>query len=70
MDSGSYRVERGYLIIKISNPAEEKHVERKKREGHGYGIKIIQDIVKQYDGIYKREYKQEIYTALLAIRAV
>lgn len=60
----------GYLIIKISNPAEEKHVERKKREGHGYGIKIIQDIVKQYDGIYKTEYKQEIYTALLAIRAV
>ena len=60
----------GYLIIKISNPAEKKHVEREKRDGHGYGIKIIQDIVKQYDGIYKTEYKQEIYTALLAIRAV
>lgn len=45
-------------------------LKEKRERGHGYGIKIIQDIVKQYDGIYKREYKQEIYTALLANRAV
>ena len=57
-----------YLCIKISNPAAPSHVVRKKRDGHGYGTKIIQDIVKQYDGVYKTEYRQRVYTATLGIK--
>ena len=57
-----------YAIIKISNPAVPAHVTRVKRDGHGYGTKIIADIVKQYDGIYQTEYKQEIYTVTLGIK--
>ena len=61
-------VKNAYLCIKISNPAAPSHVVRKKRDGHGYGTKIIQDIVKQYDGVYKTEYRQRVYTATLGIK--
>lgn len=61
-------VKKAYLCIKISNPAAPSHVVRKKRDGHGYGTKIIQDIVKQYDGVYKTEYRQRVYTATLGIK--
>ena len=47
-----------YIIIELNNRkcAEEKPVENKfatvkqKKQGHGYGTKIIKDIVKKYDG--------------------
>lgn len=61
-------IKNAYLCIKISNPAAPSHVVRKKRDGHGYGTKIIQDIVKQYDGVYKTEYRQRVYTATLGIK--
>ena len=61
-------VKNAYLCIKISNPAAPSHVARTKREGQGYGTKIIQDIVKQYDGVYKTEYRQRVYTATLGIK--
>lgn len=55
------------LCIKYQ-PAAPSHVVQKKRDGHGYGTKIIQDIVKQYDGVYKTEYRQRVYTATLGIK--
>lgn len=39
-------VKNAYLCIKISNPAAPSHVVRKKRDGHGYGTKIIQGYCK------------------------
>ena len=52
------RREEVYIILDLNNSkcAEEKPIENKfitikqKKQGHGYGTKIIKDIVKKYDG--------------------
>lgn len=59
-----------YLFIKVLNPSTKEHVMRKRRKGHGYGTKILEDIARKYEGEYDASFKKGLYTATIAVRAV
>ena len=59
-----------YLFIKVKNPATQEHVQRSKREEHGYGVQIIKDIAQKYDGQYLVTYENGIYTAVVIVKAI
>ena len=67
------RLETGYsagnMWIRVSNPADESHVTRTRRKGHGYGKNILESIAKQHNGVYKSEYKDGIYEASVMVEA-
>ena len=68
---------KGYLIMEIKNPVAEgvrldllKKIKTTKKDKsfHGYGIKIIKEIVKKYDGVFERKIENNIYCAKLMIK--
>lgn len=66
-----------YLVIQCSNSYDGKMVKRDKRivsrktdEGHGFGLRIVDDIVKKYKGEKKIEYDDEVFTICLFIPEV
>ncbi len=54
------------VTIILSNTAENNPVpnnmKSKKKGNHGWGMKIIGDIVKKYDGYYTTDYKDGVFT--------
>lgn len=59
-----------YFLIKVRNAATKAHAERRRREGRGNGTKILQMIAKQYEGTYKAEYQDGVYTAVVAVKGM
>lgn len=60
-------VKAGNLWIQTQNPTKEAHVKRNRRDGHGYGLKIIRSIANTYHGILRTEYKNGIYLTSVMI---
>lgn len=54
--------EGGMLVIKTENPSEKPG---KIRPGHGKGSLILKSIAEKYDGDYRGEYKDGVYTAMV-----
>lgn len=57
-----------YLLVKVENTSTRPHAERRKREGRGNGTKILKMIAEKYDGTYTAEYKDGMYTAVVAVK--
>ncbi len=57
-----------YVIIKWSNTIDIKNKKEDKDEYHGYGLKIIKDIAKKYNGEVRinQDSKEYEITILLA----
>lgn len=59
----------GYFFVSVENSC--KKPERKSiRKGHGYGLEILNDIAKQYDGRFNHGWHDDTYTSriMLAVR--
>lgn len=59
----------GYFFVSVENSC--KKPERKSiRKGHGYGLEILNDIAKQYDGRFNHEWNDDTYISriMLAVR--
>ena len=64
-----------YIVIQCSNSydgkvveANKKIISRKSDEGHGYGLRIIDDIVKKYNGEKSIDYNDDTFTISLFIK--
>jgi signal transduction histidine kinase len=61
-------VDGDYLFIKTTNPSDKpKH---KSVPGHGYGIKIVSELTKQYGGDFQSNYCDGKFTAVASLLAV
>ena len=61
----SARNQGDYLLIRCDNPAEEAHGHRPK--GTGYGKKILKDIAERYQGEFRANYAEGVFTARLIL---
>ncbi len=66
-----------YIVIQCSNSydwmileEDMRLVSRKRFEGHGYGLRIIDDIVKKYNGEQSIDYNDNTFTINLLIKEV
>jgi len=66
----SAEIKKGFLVVKTVNSADKEHVGRKKREGHGFGRRILADIAKKYQGEFRTEFKNQKFTATVIVKAV
>ena len=57
----------GYLIVKAVNPTDK--APGGKPEGTGYGLKILADLAKRYNGDFFTEYRDGSFTAQLSCQA-
>ena len=64
-----------YIVIQCSNSydgmvleEDMRLVSRKRSEGHGYGLRIIDDIVKKYNGEKSIDYNDDTFTINLLIK--
>jgi signal transduction histidine kinase len=57
-----------YLFIKAINPSVEPP--KKPPFGRGHGTHILSDITARYDGDYRTEYKDGVFTAVVSLLAV
>lgn len=55
-----------YFFIKVENTSKEP-VQREKRPGHGYGLQIVKNIAETYNGEYKGNWKNSVYTAVVVL---
>lgn len=54
-----------YLMIKAVNPSNKpKH---KAVPGHGYGLRILSELAKQYGGEFQGSYRDGMYTAVISL---
>lgn len=65
----SCRESDGVLYIKTVN-AYDKTAQKQDREGHGYGLKILNDICKRYEGDITTEHNGEKFTVLIALNTL
>lgn len=55
-----------YFFVSVENSC--KKPERKSiRKGHGYGLEILDDIAKQYDGKFNHEWSNDTYTSRIML---
>ena len=65
----------GFFILKVSNtyvkmPEKKKNGKyetSKKGKGHGYGMSIIDEIVKKYNGVYGTYEKEDMFVSQISI---
>jgi signal transduction histidine kinase len=55
-----------YLFIKAVNPSVEPN---KPTPGRGYGMQILKELAKQYDGDFQSNYRDGIFTAVISLLA-
>lgn len=55
-----------YFFVKVENNCT-KPARKSVRKGHGYGLKILDDIARQYDGKFNHSWQEEIYTARIML---
>lgn len=74
----------GYLVVRVENPIDRSvEMKMKKRnqgvvfettkadeQNHGYGIRLIQQIVREYDGDFRVEKTENSFAVMLTVRAV
>lgn len=57
-----------YLCIRITNGCAAEYLNRPEREGHGLGKKIVELIVKDYDGDFSTDYRNDEFVADVVMR--
>lgn len=57
------------LWVRVNNPALESHVKRERREGHGYGRRILEAIARKHNGVLTTSYKNGVFEAALMLEA-
>ena len=55
-----------YLHVKVVNTAPAPR-QKEKREGHGYGLMILQDIARRHNGEFSGSWAGGMYTAMLTL---
>lgn len=58
-----------YIVISVTNPVSADKTEKPKKDDgfHGYGLKIVEDIAKKYDGRFTHGTTDGIYSATVCI---
>ena len=59
-----------YLHIKAENTALRPTKETRPKGRHGYGQEILRDIAAQYNGEFRTEWSDGIYTAVLSLELI
>ena len=59
-----------YLFVKVKNPSTKNYVNRKRRKNRGYGTQILADIADKYDGKYEVSFEDDVYSAVVMVKAV
>ncbi len=55
-----------YLNVVVKNSADDNR-NKAKSKGHGYGLKILDDIAGKYNGKFRYEYKKGEFTATISV---
>lgn len=59
-------IRKTYMVVKTENPSLDPA--GKKRTRRGYGQEILRDIAAQYEGDFRTEWKDGIYTAVMTVK--
>lgn len=63
----SSKVVGDYLFIKAANPSDKPELRPTHR--HGYGLRILRDLAKQYSGDFQSGYRDGIFTVVMSLIA-
>lgn len=65
------RQDSGYIVACVKNPVCENQAptENKSSAEHGYGLRILEDIAKKYDGAFKIEFSEDTCKAEIMLKA-
>ncbi|MCM1308682.1 MAG: GHKL domain-containing protein [Butyrivibrio sp.] len=59
-----------YFFVNVENSCD-RPIKKAARKGHGYGLKILEDIARQYDGQFVHGWQNDVYTSriMLTVRS-
>jgi hypothetical protein len=69
-DDGAFLDENSTIFVKKEPLETSGEPPKKTIQGRGYGSRILSDFAARYNGDYRTEYKDGIYTAVVSLLAV